>query len=83
MEIQLSEKAAESVKEKVALGLCANPDEFISDIVLRYEFYYRKKLEALNKEIGIGLEQSRRGESKEIDFDEFMRELDEELGYTT
>jgi phospholipase/lecithinase/hemolysin len=43
---------------------------------------YKKKLEALNREIAIGLEQAKRGESVEFDFDELMQEVDEELGYT-
>ena len=36
----------------------------------------------LNHEIAIGLEQANRGECVELDFDELMREVDEEMGYT-
>ena len=43
--------------------------------------YYKKKLEALNREIAIGLDQVNRGECVEFDFDELMQEVDEELGY--
>jgi len=82
MQIQLSEKAAEIVKAQVASGFYADATAFISDIVLKYETYYQKKLEALNREIAIGLEQANRGECAEFDFDELMQEVDEELGYT-
>jgi hypothetical protein len=46
----------------------------------QYETYYKKKLEALNREIAIGLEQANKGECVEFDFDELMQEVDEELG---
>lgn len=39
------------------------------------------KLEALQREIAIDLEAANRGEVAEFDFDEFMQEMDEELGY--
>ncbi len=83
MEIQLSGKAAEVVKAQVESGSYADPTAFISDIVLKYEAYYKKKLEALNREISIGLQQANRGESVEFDFDELMQEVDDELGYTS
>jgi Arc/MetJ-type ribon-helix-helix transcriptional regulator len=82
MQIQLSEKAAEIVKTQVASGIYSDAAAFISDIILKYEAYYKKKLETLNREIAIGLEQANRGESVELDFDELMQEVDEELGYT-
>ncbi len=82
MQIKLSGKAAEIVKAQVASGIYTDADAFISDIVLKYEAYYKKKLEALNGEIAIGLEQANRGECVEFDFDELMQEVDEELGYT-
>ncbi len=81
MEIQLSGKAAEVVKAQVASGIYTDAAAFISDIVLKYETYYKKKLAALNREIAIGLEQADRGECVEFDFDELMHEVDEELGY--
>lgn len=49
--------------------------------IQEYEAYYRKKLEALNREITIGLEQANRGECVDFDFDELMQEVDDELGY--
>ncbi|MFQ5485562.1 MAG: hypothetical protein ACE5DO_09580 [Desulfobacterales bacterium] len=82
MQIQLSGKAAEIVKAQVVSGIYTDAAEFISDIILKYEAYYKKKLEALNREIAIGLEQANRGEYVEIDFDELMQEVDKELGYT-
>jgi Arc/MetJ-type ribon-helix-helix transcriptional regulator len=82
MEIQLSGKAAEIVKTQVASGIYTDAAEFISDILLKYETYYKKKLETLNREIAVGLEQANRGECVEFDFDELMQEVDEELGYT-
>jgi len=82
MQIQLSGKAAEIVKAQIASGIYTDAAAFISDIVLKYEAYYKKKLEALNREIAIGLEQANRGECAEFDFDELMQEVDEELGYT-
>jgi Arc/MetJ-type ribon-helix-helix transcriptional regulator len=82
MQITLSGKAADVVKAQVASGIYTDEVAFISDIVLKYETYYNKKLEALNRKIAIGLEQANRGECIEFDFDEFMQEVDEELGYT-
>jgi Arc/MetJ-type ribon-helix-helix transcriptional regulator len=81
MQIQLFEKAAEIVRTQVASGIYSDAAAFISDIILKYEAYYKKKLEALNREIAIGLEQANRGECVEFDFDELMQEVDEELGY--
>jgi len=83
MQIQLSERAVEIVKAQVATGIYADAAAFISDIVLKYETYYQRKLAALNREIAIGLEQANRGECVEFDFDELMQEVDEELGYTS
>lgn len=81
MQIQLSGKAAEIVRTHVASGIYEDAAAFVSDIVLKYETYYKKKIEALNREIGIGLEQANNGECIEFDFDELMQEVDEELGY--
>lgn len=82
MQIQLSDKAAEIVRAQVASGIYTDATAFISDIVLKYETYYQKKLAALNREIAVGLEQANRGECAEFDFDALMQEVDEELGYT-
>lgn len=82
MKIQLSGKAAEVVREQLASGVYTDADAFISDMVLKYEAYYKKKLQALNQEIAIGLEEANRGECVEFDFDELMQEVDEDLGYS-
>ncbi|RIK53070.1 hypothetical protein DCC62_32570 [candidate division KSB1 bacterium] len=81
MHIQLSGKAAEVVKAQVASGSYADEAAFVSDIVLKFEVYHQKKLAALNREVGIGLDQADRGECVDFDFDELMQEVDEELGY--
>ena len=82
MQVTLSGKAADVVKAQVESGIYKDEVAFISDIVLKYDTYYKKKLESLNREITIGLEQAVRGECIEFDFDELMQEVDEELGYT-
>ncbi len=82
MLIKLSGKAADVVKAQVASGIYSDEVAFISDIIIKYETYYKKKLEELNREIAIGLEQTNRGECIEFDFDDLMQEVDEELGYT-
>jgi Arc/MetJ-type ribon-helix-helix transcriptional regulator len=82
MQIQLSGKAAKVVEAQVTSGIYPNASDFISDIILKYEAYYKKKIETLNKEIAIGIKQANKGECVEFDFDELMQEIDEELGYT-
>ena len=77
VQVQLSGKAAEVVEAQVASGIYTDAAAFISDIILEYETYYKKKLDALNGEIAIGLEQAKRGECVEFDFDELMREVDD------
>ncbi len=81
MQIQLSGKAAEIIEAQIASGIYPDAGEFITDIVLKYEAYYKKKLKALNGEIAIGLEQANKGECVELDFDELMQEVDKELDY--
>lgn len=82
MQIQLPEEASKIVKSQVASGIYTDAAEFLSDIVIKYEAYYKKKLKALNQEIAIGLEQANKGECVEFDFDELMQEVDKELGYS-
>jgi Arc/MetJ-type ribon-helix-helix transcriptional regulator len=82
MQLTLSGNAADVVKAQVESGIYTDEAAFISDIVLKYETYYKKKLEALNREIAIGLEQANRGECIDFGFDELMQEVDEEVGYT-
>lgn len=75
MEIQLSGKAAEVVKAQVDSGSYTDPAAFVSDIVLEYEVYYKNKLEALNREIAIGLEQANKGECVEFDLTSLCKRL--------
>jgi Arc/MetJ-type ribon-helix-helix transcriptional regulator len=82
VQIQLSDNAAEIVKTQVASGIYADATAFVSDVLLKYDSFYKKKLDTLKREIAIGLEQANRGEVAEFDFDQFMQEMDEELGYT-
>lgn len=81
MQIQLSGKPVEIIKAQIAAGFYGDAAAFVSDLVLKYEAYYNKKLATLNQEIAIGLEQANRGECVAFDFEEFMQEVDEELGY--
>jgi Arc/MetJ-type ribon-helix-helix transcriptional regulator len=74
MEIQLSGKAAEIVKAKVAAGGYPNAAEFISDIVLRADEFDRLKLERLRREVNIGLDEIKRGEVVEFDLDDIFNE---------
>lgn len=82
MQIQLSGKPVEIIQAQIAAGMYADATDLVSDILLKYEAYYNKKRAMLNHEIAIGLEQANRGECVELDFDELMREVDEEMGYT-
>ncbi len=74
MEIQLSEKAAEIVKAKVAEGGYPNAAAFISDIIIRADEFDRLKLERLRQEVNIGLDEIRRGEVVEFDLDDILNE---------
>lgn len=74
MQIQLSGKAAEVVKAKVAAGGYPNATAFVSDIVLRADEFDRIKLERLRQEVNTGLEEIRRGEVVEFDLDDIFNE---------
>jgi len=74
MHIQLSGKAAEVVKAKVATGDYPNATAFISYIVLRADEFDRIKLERLRQEVNIGLDEIRRGEVVEFDLDDIFNE---------
>jgi antitoxin ParD1/3/4 len=79
MQIQLSEKAAEIVKAKVASGLYADAAAFVSDIILRADEFDRVKLERLRREIQLGIDQLNRGEGVPFDMDEINQSIDETL----
>lgn len=74
MEIQLSEKAVEIVKARIAAGSYPDAAAFISDIIIRADEFDRLKLERLRQEVNIGLDQIRRGEVVEFDLDDILSE---------
>lgn len=74
MEIQLSGKAAEIVKVRVAAGGYPNAAAFISDIILRADEFDRIKLERLRREVNIGLNELNRGEVVEFALDDILNE---------
>lgn len=74
MQIQLSGKAAEVVKAKVAAGGYPNATAFISDVVLRADEFDRIKLERLRRKVNIGLDEINRGEVVEFDLDDILNE---------
>jgi antitoxin ParD1/3/4 len=82
MIIQLSGKAAEIVKAKVASGIYADAAAFISDVVLRADEFDRLKLERLRREIQLGIDELVRGEGVPFDMDEINQAVDKELGYS-
>lgn len=74
MEIKLTGKAAEIVKEKVATEGYPNADAFITDIVLRADEFDRLKLEQLRQAVNVGLDEISRGEVVEFDIDDILNE---------
>lgn len=74
MEVQLSGKVAEIVKEKTAAGEYPDAAAFISDIVLRADEFDRLKLERLRQEVKIGLDEIKRGEVVEFDLEDILNE---------
>lgn len=72
MQVRLSGKAAEIVKAQIASGLYTNAADFISDIVLRADEFNQLKLERLRREVGIGLEEIKRGEVVEFDLEDIL-----------
>lgn len=72
MEIQLTPKADEIVKARVAAGAYPDAAAFLSDIVIRAEEFDRLKLERLRREVSIGLEEIKRGEIVEFDLDDIL-----------
>lgn len=72
MQIQLSGKAAEIVKEQVASGFYGSAIEFVSDVILRADEFNRLKLERLRREVNIGLEEIKRGEVVALDLEDIQ-----------
>lgn len=74
MELQIAPEIQKAVHEAVRVGGYRSAQEYINEAL---ENYYRLKLERLNFEIGIGLEQAKRGElidADEIRFDDLLSE---------
>jgi Arc/MetJ-type ribon-helix-helix transcriptional regulator len=74
MEIELTGKVAEIVKEKVAAEGYPDAAAFIADIVLRVDEFDRLKLERLRQEVNIGLDEIKRGAVVEFDVDDILDE---------
>lgn len=74
MELQIAPEIQNAVHEAVRAGGYRSAQEYINEALGNY---YRLKLEHLNFEIGIGLEQAKRGElidADEIRFDDLLNE---------
>lgn len=77
MELRITPEIQKAVHEAVRVGGYNSAEEYINEAL---ENYYRLKLERLNFEIGIGLEQAKRGkliEASEIRFDDLLNEAKE------
>ncbi len=74
MELHIAPEIQKAVHEAVKVGGYRSAQEYINEALGNY---YRLKLERLNFEIGIGLEQAKRGElidADEIRFDDLLNE---------
>ena len=72
MELSIAPEIQNAVHEAVRVGGYSSAQEYINEAL---ENYYRLKLERLNFEVGIGLEQAKRGElidAEEIRFDDLL-----------
>lgn len=76
MELQLSGKAEEIVREKMAQGIYTNATEFVSELILRAEELDQLKLETLRQALQIGLDQLNRGEGIPLDIDRINKKID-------
>ncbi|RIK79422.1 hypothetical protein DCC62_05550 [candidate division KSB1 bacterium] len=74
MELRITPEIQKAVHEAMRVGGYNSAEEYINEAL---ENYYRLKLERLNFEIAIGLEQAKRGElieASEIRFDDLLSE---------
>ncbi len=74
MELQIAPEIQKAVYDAVRAGGYKSAEEYINEALGNY---YRLKLERLNFEIGIGLEQAKRGEvidADEIKFGDLLNE---------
>lgn len=77
MELSIAPEIQKAVHEAVRVGGYSSAEDYINEAL---ENYCRLKLERLNFEIGIGLEQAKRGElidADEIRFDDLLNEAKE------
>ena len=77
MDISISEQIQQLIKQKVESGHYSSPDE-IMDTALRLLDERDKKLEALRKDVQVGLDQLERGEYVEYT-DETLDQLFDKL----
>ncbi len=80
MQIQLSSKAEEFVRSRLASGAYADAGAFVSGVLLRAEEFDQLKLERLRREIQLGLDELDRGEGIPFDLEDINREIEKELG---
>ncbi len=81
MEIQLSGKAEEIVKEKLALGIYADAAQLVSELILRAEENDKHKHAKLRTAIQIGIDQLNRGEGVPLNLDRINAAIEKELGW--
>jgi hypothetical protein len=74
MEIELTGRVAEIIKEKVAAEGYPDAAAFIADIVLHADEFDRLKLERLRQEVNIGLDEIKRAAVVEFDIDDILDE---------
>jgi Arc/MetJ-type ribon-helix-helix transcriptional regulator len=79
MELQLSGKAEEIMREKLARGIYTDAAEFVSEIILRAEEFDQLKLENLRQALRIGIVQLNRGEGRPLDIGRINKEIDKAL----
>jgi Arc/MetJ-type ribon-helix-helix transcriptional regulator len=81
MELQLSGKAEEIVREKLALGIYADAAEFVSEIILRADEFDKLKLENLRQALRIGIDQLNRGEGRPLNIVKINEDIDKALAH--
>lgn len=77
MNVNLTPELDQMVHEKVNSGLYNSASEVIREalrLMQEKDEFRRMRLDELRREINIGLEQARRGESAPIDFEELKAE---------
>lgn len=83
MEITLSSELREFVERKVRSGSFPSADAVVSgalELLKQEDEIPPEAMEYLRREIEVGLEQSRRGESTPLDMDSIKRRVRERIG---